>query len=434
LGIGLVHLSLCTPLGAASTVTTFQLSNGLRVIMSPLNHMEATCVMLYHLTGVRDDTPAVRGGSYLYQDLMVRATRNLDRYERLLFIKRSGGISDRIVNYDYSVFYQVVPETEVNNALWLESERISSLQLTTRNINAEKNKVYTRNYRLNNSNINVRSLNWIKSKIFAGTIYASPVYGDLEKIRDFDTQAVRRLYNNFRNLSNIIIVVAGKFDPAEIRRAVSKHFAALAAPPRQPRRSYELVSPRTKYEYENWQIENLAEPFVLYAFRAPSKFSHDYLFFDFLRYYLVDERISKLETLLNHDNNLEASVSYYFTNHHQANALVIKIACKKRADLSRAKYFFNKLLDSLKKGRPGAFSGSDIKNTRDLMEIDFLKQMTSLPTRCEFLAENYHFSGNIHAEARHLERIRNINAYDIYRISKKYLDKKNRVNLNVFKK
>ncbi len=429
-----LHLFLCVFLRAESNVRAFRLPNGLRVILAPVDHIDAACVLLYHLTGVRDDPPAVKGGSYLYQNLMLRGTRNLDRFERLVFIKRSGGFSNRLVSYDNSIFYQIVPATEVNNALWLESERIGSLDLAVRNINAEKNYVYTRNYRLNNSNINFQAMTWVKSRIFAGTIYETPLYGSLEEIRGFDPRKIRKLYNNFRNLSNIIMVVAGKFDPAEIRRTVNKHFAGLNTPLRPAKKNFVPVGPRTQYEYKNMVLENLEQPFVLYAIRAPSKLSHDHLFFDFLRFYLADERISKLEVLLNQDNRLDADISYYLTDYYECNALVIKIACKNRVNLERAKYFFNKLLNAIKKGKPGIVSGNDVKTTKSLMAIDFLKRMASLYQRSQFLAETYHFSGNLNAEKRYITRIRNIKVYDIYRIGRKYLDKNNRVNLNVYPK
>ena len=68
------------------------------------------------------------------------------------------------------------------------------------------------------------------------------------------------------------------------------------------------------------------------------------------------------------------------------------------------------------------------------MEIDFLKNMTVLEKRSAFLAEHYHLSGSLNAEDVYLNRIRKINIYDIYRISQKYLDKDNLVNLNVYAK
>ena len=68
------------------------------------------------------------------------------------------------------------------------------------------------------------------------------------------------------------------------------------------------------------------------------------------------------------------------------------------------------------------------------MELDFMKKMTRLDTRCEFLAESYNLSGELGGAENHLRRIQRITTYDIYRIAKKYLKRSNRVNLNVYEK
>lgn len=424
-----------TPATAPSpAISSFQLSNGMRVILAPIDHMKATCVLFYHLTGTRDDPAAVKGGSYLYQTLMLRETQNLANFERLVYIKRSGGISNRRVGYDYSIFYQVVPASEINNALWLESERISSLKLSDRHIQTERNNIYRRYNRLNTSNIRVWSMNWIRSKVFQGTIYETPVYGKLDQLQKFNTSAIRGLYRNFTDLSRIVMVVSGKFEPAEIRRSVSKHFAGLSSKPRPPRKPMKTVPPREKYEYFNREVENLEDHFVLIGIRAPGKLSHDYLFFDFLRYYLADNRVSKLEQVLNHDNQLDIAIEHVFTDHLESNALIIRLESKKRVNLERAKYFVNKLFTALRKGKPGTLSSGEFRNTRELIEIDFLKNIVSPEARARFLAERYTATGGLNSEKRYHNRIRTINSFDVYRIGKKYFDKNNRVSLNVYGK
>ena len=78
----LFYLFFCPGVKAQSKVTAFQLSNGLRVILAPVEHIQATCVLLYHSTGVRNDPPGVKGGSFLYQRLIRRGrTDNLDGFD-----------------------------------------------------------------------------------------------------------------------------------------------------------------------------------------------------------------------------------------------------------------------------------------------------------------------------------------------------------------
>jgi predicted Zn-dependent peptidase len=429
-----LNFSLYPQAAVYNEVSSFKLSNGLRVILSPVDNIKAVCVLLYHQTGVRDDPAEIRGASYLYQNLMLLGTQNLDIYDRILYLKGNGGISDRIVSYDYSIFYQLVPASDINNALYLESERISSLQLTSSNIRIEQNLVYAKNYRITNSNVHVRASNWVKSMLFAGSIYETPVYGNLEEIRGFNYQVVKKLYDNFRNLSNIIMVISGEFDIAELRKSINKHFGILSSlpgPTRNVKKSDTSLAPGKKFVSENLLVDNLSESFILYGILGPAKFNFDHLYFDFIRCYLVDERISKLEEQLNRQRNLNVFISYESIDHLDASTLIIKIAAKRRANLERARFFLVKKLDALQKG---TVSNADVKMTKSLMEIDFMKKMSRLETHSAFLAENYQETGKLNGEENHLKRIRKINAYDIYRIARTYLEKGNRVNLNVYPK
>jgi len=430
-----LHICLLSPQFVFShgEPISFKLQNGLRVILSPDNNIEAACVLLYHLTGVRDDPEELKGASHLFQNLMVLGTQTFDNFHRILFVKQNGGISDRIVDYDNSIFYLVIPSSEIDNALWLESERITSLRLTDRNITIEKNNIYTKNYRLINSNVHIRASNWIKRMLFQNSVYETPIYGDLEKIRGFNNQAVKKLYNNFRNLSNIIMVIAGKYNHTELMKSINKHFGKLRPFPggKKSAKSYTVFEPRDKFISENWIIDNLSEPFILYGILGPSKFNLDHLYFDFIRHYLVDERISCLERELNQERHLNVSIAYEFLDYFEASAMIIKISAKKRPNLERARYFLNRKLDTLRKD---TLSSSEIKKIKALMELDFMKKMSVLETRSEFLAETYYLTGELNGEENHLTRIRKISNYDIFRISKKYLKKGNQVNLNVYSK
>ena len=178
-------------------------------------------------------------------------------------------------------------------------------------------------------------------------------------------------------------------------------------------------------------IENIPQNFSIYGIRAPSKLSYDYLYFNFIKYYLVDQRFSELERIINIKNRLNININYEYTDNIESNALIITMSSVKRINLERAKFLLNKKLQSLMNFR---ISSSSFKALKSLIEIDFMKSMTKLEKRSIMLAENFHLFGNLNIEETYLKRLKRATSYDILRICRKYLSKNNRVILNVYKK
>ena len=99
-------------------VQTYQLENGLRVILSPIENIDSTCIFTYFKTGVRDDPVELKGASTIFKNIRLNsATRNFNYLEGLLYAKNKGGIVGSKIEYDYSYFYQIVQAEDLNIAL-----------------------------------------------------------------------------------------------------------------------------------------------------------------------------------------------------------------------------------------------------------------------------------------------------------------------------
>ncbi|MEN8221809.1 MAG: pitrilysin family protein [Acidobacteriota bacterium] len=431
----LIHICLLlllyTTLHSAIRVSYFSLPNGLTVLLSPNDKTNSVCVLTYHKNGVINDPSEIRGASYLYQSLMFLETDNLSLpYERVRFIMKNGGRSSGKVNYDNSVFYQVVPESDLNYALWLESERLQKLKLTDTKIIGQRKKVYDRIYSFTNRSIQFRSNEWVRKELFRDSDYKTPLHGDIEKLNTFDTGKIKRIYRYFSNPSNIILVISGKFDEEGIKEKVERYFGGLessSTPVSNP-----VAVPITEgYKYVNWMREVIPENFILIGLRAPSKLSLDYTYFKLLVYYLVDERLSKLNRIFKSNLKMDVNISYDLSDNIGANSLIIKITSARRAELERVRFYLRRLFDMLMTDR---LTTSELKSLKSLMEIDFLKSLRKPEKMSLILAENYHMSGNLDYGNMYLKRVKKINSFDIVRISKKYLRKENMVILNVFSK
>lgn len=420
------------PLSAQTvTVNSFELPNGLKVILTPSNDMQAAAVCVYHMHGARNEPADSRGISYLYQYLMFDGNENLEPYDHVLFVNKMGGIVSGRVNYDNAVFYEILPAQEINGALWLESERLKSLRLQDANIDYHKNQIFNRINRLWESSQNFRAQTWVSSKVFEGSAYEYPLYGDLNKIRFLSNDRIRENYQNFQNLANILLIIAGKFDINELRAGINKFFQNIP-PGRKPANPvFSAHNQRKSFLLKNWMIAGLKKNFVVYGIKAPAKIGYNFMYFDFLRYYLTDPRFARLDHILNIVNELDVEIESSFTDYMEANCLTIQISTSKRINLEKAKYVLEKEFQAL---GSNPISNSDLKAVRSLMEIDFLKSMVSLEERCLRIGEFFQMFGELNFFDVQLKRLRKITSFDIMESAKKYLLKENQVVLNVYNK
>lgn len=421
---------LFTPIHSQTiNVNSFELPNGLKVILAPSNNMQAAAVCVYFMNGARNDPVDLRGISYLYQYLMFNGNENLESYDHVLFINKMGGIVSARVNYDNSFFYEVLPASQINVALWLESERLKSLRLESSNIDYHKNQIFNRINKLLESNPNFRAQTWVNAQIFEGTPYAYPLYGDLNKIRLLSNDRIRENYSKFQNLSNIFLIIAGKFDINELKAGINKFFQNIPSGRRSPDPVFKASNPRNVYLAKNWLLPGLKTNFTIFGIKSPAKVNYNFVYFDFLRYYLTDPRNSRIDYILNKVNKLNIEIESTFTDYFEANALTIQLSSPKRFNLEKAKYVLEHEFLALTVNLMG---NAEMKEIRSLMELDYLKSLSTLEERCLRIGEFYHMFGDLNFSDTQLERLRKITAFDILESAKKYFLKENRVVLNVY--
>ena len=425
----LVIFSALSLFAQTVAVSTFELPNGVRVILSPSNDIQAAAVCVYHMRGARNEPAEGRGIAYLYQYLMFDGNANLEPYDHVLFINKMGGTVSGRVNYDNSVFYELLPAQEINVALWLESERLKSLRLQDSNIDYHKNQIYGRLNRLWETNQNFKAQAWVSAQVFEGSAYEHPLYGDLNKIRFLNNDKIRENYQNFQDLANILLIIAGKFDINELKAGINKFFQDIPPGRRMQNPVFSAQNQRRAHVAKNWLVPGLKKNFVVYGIKSPAKIGYNFMYFDFLRYYLTDPRFARLDFVLNTVNKLNVEIQSSFTDYMEANCLTIEISSPKRINIEKAKYVLEKEFQALGTNLIG---NSDVRSIRSLMEIDLLKSMGQLEERCLRIGEFYHMFSELNFFDLQLKRLRKITSYDVQESAKKYFLKENQVILNVY--
>ncbi len=112
------------------------LDNGLRVVASPTPGLGVVAVNLWYDVGSRHEDPHRHGFAHLFEHLMFQGSRHVAAGEHFSLVQGHGGTLNATTSFDRTNYYESVPRTALDLALWLEADRMAFLDdvLTQENL------------------------------------------------------------------------------------------------------------------------------------------------------------------------------------------------------------------------------------------------------------------------------------------------------------
>ena len=102
------------------------LANGLDVIVHEDHHVPIVAVNIWYHVGSKDEQPGRTGFAHLFEHLMFEGSEhhNAGFFQPL---QQAGGVLNGSTNTDRTNYWEVVPTSAVDLALWMESDRMGFL-------------------------------------------------------------------------------------------------------------------------------------------------------------------------------------------------------------------------------------------------------------------------------------------------------------------
>lgn len=117
----------------------FELPNGLKVIFHPDSTTPMAVVNVLYDVGARDEEETKTGFAHLFEHLMFGGSVNIPDFDTEL--QKAGGENNAFTSNDITNYYDVLPAQNIDTALWLESDRMLSLALTSKSLEVQRSVV-----------------------------------------------------------------------------------------------------------------------------------------------------------------------------------------------------------------------------------------------------------------------------------------------------
>ncbi len=204
-----------------------RLANGLTVIANRDGASRMAAVNILYKVGARNEDPRRTGFAHLFEHLMFGGTREVPDFDTP--VQMACGENNAFTNNDYTDFYITLPVANIETALWLESDRMTGLDLSAEACEVEKRVVIEEfrqrylNQPYGDMNMLLRALAYERHPYRWATIGLTPDHieaATLDEVRDF--------YRRFYHPSNAILSVSADIDPDEVFALAEKWFAPIA--------------------------------------------------------------------------------------------------------------------------------------------------------------------------------------------------------------
>jgi len=207
---------------------------------------------------------------------MFQGSANVKKFEHAKFIEANGGSLNGHTDFDYTNYYQTLPSNRVELGLWLESDRMRSLDVSAENLKNQQ-AVVSEEVRVNVLNQPYQFFEWISlwENAFTNWHNSHNGYGDLAEINAATIEDVRSFFKTYYAPNNAVLTVVGDVDVNEVKKMVEKHFANVPSQP-MPARADLSEPPQTK-EKRVSQTDKLAKlPALATGYHMPPQNSPDF--------------------------------------------------------------------------------------------------------------------------------------------------------------
>ncbi len=284
------------------------LKNGLKVIAHQDKTSPLVAVNVLYKVGSRNENPNQTGIAHLFEHLMFSGSENVDDFDQPLQI--AGGENNAFTNADITNYYDVVPAENIETALWLESDRMASLNLSEKNVNVQKKVVLEEFSETCLNKPYGDTWHYLSEMCYKRYAYRWPTIGlnpkHVESITRNDALA---FYAKFYKPNNAILSISGNIEEEHAFELARKWFDSIPGSEIEPtvfENEIEQTQKQVKTVYGDVPNTN-----VILAFPMPNRLHPDYYSYDILSDILGMGKSNRLHLDIVENKALCSQISTY---------------------------------------------------------------------------------------------------------------------------
>jgi predicted Zn-dependent peptidase len=425
---GVATLAAAAALGFAATpikkieFTDTKLKNGLRVIISEDHSAPVFAVAVNYDVGSRDERKGRTGFAHLFEHMMFKGSENVGPGEHPHLVFTNGGSMNGTTNKERTLYFEILPANQLDLGLFLEADRMRSLDITKANLDNQRNAVQEER-RLGVDNQPYGRTFEVRDELaYENFAYEHSVIGSMADLGAATVEDVAAFFKTYYAPNNAVLSIVGDVDTKVTLEKVRKYFESIPSQPKPP--AVDLAEPAQTEERRTTIEDGLARlTRIDMVYKTPPSSSSDSDALQVLGTILSNGRSSRFYENIVRQKQLSAQVSA-FNGANRGPSLFSIVGTvnpgKTVADLEAA-------IDAeVERVKSGPIENWEMEKARNNARNQLVQSLGSALDRAITLGEDALFfndPGRINTRA---DRIAKVTAADVQRVARQYLVKTGR--------
>ncbi|KRA16851.1 pitrilysin family protein [Lysobacter sp. Root604] len=384
----------------------FTLPNGLRVIVHTDRKAPIVAVNLWYHVGSKNEQPGRTGFAHLFEHLMFQGSEN---HKGEFFAPfELVGVTDQngTTNQDRTNYFQNVPTTALDMALWMESDRMGHLlgAIDQKTLDEQRGVVQNEKRQGENQPYGRR----INAKMFealypVGHPYHWQTIGSMADLDAASLDDVKTWFRSWYGPNNAVLVLAGDIDLKTAKEKALRYFGDI--PASATLKDMPTNIPKRAQDTRETVPDRVPQVRVYRAWPVAENGSKDSTLLTLLSQVLGGSASSRLDTRLVHQDKLADNVGTSVWNSEISGTFFITTTVKEGVDSAKVEKIVDEELQRLLTQGPTA---EELDQAKTAIRADFVRgieRIGGFGGKSDVLAECAVYSGKPDCYREELETL-----------------------------
>lgn len=402
--------------------TKVTLENGLTVLIKEDHKSPIVAVNIWYHVGSKNEPTGRNGFAHLFEHLMFQGSENFnDDYFQAL--EKIGATDlNGTTNEDRTNYFQNVPSTALDTALFMESDRMGHFV----NSISQAKLTEQREVVLNEKRQSENKPYWgIAQELIAkgaypvGHPYSWTTIGSYEDLRAATLPDVKQWFQTYYGPNNAVLTIVGDVKTDEALAKAKKYFGDIPPGPRIARMT-EWIAKRTESKRQTVQ-DYVPYAKLLKIWNIPALTSPDFVVLDAASDILSLSKSSRLYKDIIYDQQLASDISASIMPNEIGSLFVIDATAKEGVSLEKLESAINVTMAKFLKDGPTSEELKKVNSRYEASTISSLEKIGGFGGQANLLASYETYFGDAGAFRKTISHRMNLKTTEIRDLSRKWL-------------